>query len=812
MKTYALNKQAVSVLLLALLCIGTTAYAAATFPIQTPDDAKTWGLDSLGNLMRSPSADYAVQSLVLNPDFKVPLPGNLNHFVKNRQAALVLGKAMFWDMQVGSDGIQACATCHFQAGADVRTKNQVATQGNQVKYQRDGDIIGFFNAEKTGTDTFEEVLGRLWTPNFQLEGLDFPLVLTQNAFLPEDPEFGDTVAADTDAKNRNDVVGSMGLMKATFAGVTPGSPVDEYFEGTLGAMRQTTGRNAPPSINAIFNLLQFWDGRADTIFNGVNPIGRHDTSKPKYFVNRNGKLRELPFNMEMASLASQSVGPPLSDVEMSFAGRTWPDIGKKLTREGLMKPLAYQLVDPADSVLGPYSNWPNPGLKNANGLDVSSYKALVKAAFKDELWSKTTQGLTFSEAKLVQTNIDEQIMFQGSARVVSMPRAAKGKPSPPDLGAFTQMEANFSIFWGISVMLYEAELVTEQSRFDKWIEDPASNPLSTEEMDGLNVFVNQGKCIACHSGPEFTNATVRNTKNGREQIEPVRKTNGDPAFYDNGFYNVGMTPTVDDIQRGDKDPFGRPWGNSRQFLFEENGIMDIPFDIIGLPIRDLEARNPVDTNGDGIPDRQELWKVLLDLMTGLPTDELLVCIDLNMDGVCDLNDDIVIKTLDQDGNCKASSVRNVELNGPYFHNGGAATLQQILDNYDIGGKFRKDILNKVDMLPDIERLGLADASTPNGTNAEEALVAFILALTDNRVKTEAAPFDHPQLFIPVDGTAPILNPDNPQAFFSEQVAAGKIKELSATGSGGGAALQPFLNLDPFAGNTGKGDIVEVGSD
>ena len=61
----------------------------------------------------------------------------------------------------------------------------------------------------------------------------------------------------------------------------------------------------------------------------------------------------------------------------------------------------------------------------------------------------------------------------------------------------------------------------------------------------------------------------------------------------------------------------------------------------------------------------------------------------NMNGVCDLGDDIKIKALDQDGNCKASHLRNVELNGPYFHNGGAATLQQVLQNYDVGGKFNR---------------------------------------------------------------------------------------------------------------------------
>ncbi|MBL8532353.1 MAG: cytochrome-c peroxidase, partial [Betaproteobacteria bacterium] len=44
--------------------------------------------------------------------------------IVNRQKALVLGKALFWDMNVGSDGM-ACASCHFHAGADARVKNQM---------------------------------------------------------------------------------------------------------------------------------------------------------------------------------------------------------------------------------------------------------------------------------------------------------------------------------------------------------------------------------------------------------------------------------------------------------------------------------------------------------------------------------------------------------------------------------------------------------------------------------------------------------------------------------------------------------------
>ena len=67
----------------------------------------------------------------------VPRPSNLADFIRDEEAARVLGKALFWDMQVGSDGVQACATCHFRAGADPRKKNQVSPGLLRVLFQPD---------------------------------------------------------------------------------------------------------------------------------------------------------------------------------------------------------------------------------------------------------------------------------------------------------------------------------------------------------------------------------------------------------------------------------------------------------------------------------------------------------------------------------------------------------------------------------------------------------------------------------------------------------------------------------------------------
>jgi hypothetical protein len=55
---------------------------------------------------------------------KTPDAPNFGQFVQDRKALLALGKALFWDQQLGSDG-QSCATCHYHAGADNRSKNQL---------------------------------------------------------------------------------------------------------------------------------------------------------------------------------------------------------------------------------------------------------------------------------------------------------------------------------------------------------------------------------------------------------------------------------------------------------------------------------------------------------------------------------------------------------------------------------------------------------------------------------------------------------------------------------------------------------------
>jgi len=123
------------------------------------------------------------------------------------------------------------------------------------------------------------------------------------------------------------------------------------------------------------------------------------------------------------------------------------------------------------------------------------------------------------------------------------------------------------------------------------------------------------------------------------------------------------------------------------------------------------------------------------------------------------------------GSYKTPSLRNVDLTGPYFHNGGKATLMQVVDFYDDGSDFPSNPT----LAPLIKPLGLTAAQ-------RRAIVAFLLTLTDERVRLQKAPFDHPQLFIPNGDNTPGV--DN-------------LFELPATGALGGAPLSRFLNLNPF---------------
>jgi hypothetical protein len=117
---------------------------------------------------------------------------------------------------------------------------------------------------------------------------------------------------------------------------------------------------------------------------------------------------------------------------------------------------------------------------------------------------------------------------------------------------------------------------------------------------------------------------------------------------------------------------------------------------------------------------------------------------------------------------------------------------QAVDFYVRGGDF--PVTNAKDLDPAILPIILLQGIPSRQTD----LVNFLLTLTDQRVKDEAAPFDHPELFIPIDGRAPV-SPGSRAGFLATPQM---FKQLPAVGVGGrpGEGLPPlgtFLGLPPF---------------
>jgi cytochrome c peroxidase len=221
----------------------------------------------------------------------VPEPAGTGDFVKNRLAAIRLGKSLFWDMQVGSDGVQACATCHFRAGADPRSKNQL-------------------NPGSMHVPALDQSFSFDTGPNYQLRATHFPFrQLSDPSDRSSAPLF-----------DNNDVVSSQGIhyLARGPQGMFVSDP-DGFRVGSSNT-RRVEPRNTPSVINAVFNHRNFWDGRAESVFNGVNHVGTRDPHAKVVRALTPTRLEQVFVRLEHSSLASQAVAPIVSNFEMASPG------------------------------------------------------------------------------------------------------------------------------------------------------------------------------------------------------------------------------------------------------------------------------------------------------------------------------------------------------------------------------------------------------------------------------------------------------------------------------------------------------------
>jgi len=135
------------------------------------------------------------------------------------------------------------------------------------------------------------------------------------------------------------------------------------------------------------------------------------------------------------------------------------------------------------------------------------------------------------------------------------------------------------------------------------------------------------------------------------------------------------------------------------------------------------------------------------------------------------------------GAFKIPSLRNIELTGPYMHNGGLATLEQVIEFYSRGGNFNHQAKQSEKIFP----LHLMQNSSQNRAD----LIAFLKTLTDDRVRYERAPFDHPEIKIPhghVGNNVSVIA-NNP---LSPDLAQDEFLVIEAVGSNGNTVpLLPF---------------------
>jgi cytochrome c peroxidase len=610
----------------------------------------------------------------------VPDPPNLSDFVKDRAAAIALGKAFFWDTSVGSDGV-SCASCHFNAGADSRSLNQLDPGLRAIPV--DNRFTAPFKA------------------NYQLRASDFPFHRLAD---PNDHKSG--VLFET-----NDITSSQGVTRQTFTQLNPGNAQDKgsdtgfkpdpIFNDGNHSVRAAEPRNTPSVINAVFNFRNFWDGRARDEFNCVTPIGDLDPTARIVNAKDPNTLQAVPCRLEHSSLASQAVGPALSDLEMSYGGRSFPLVGRKML--SFDHALREQRVDPTDSVLGSYV------LKGSGKGLTPNYQTMIQAAFQPN-WYNANLIIT-----VTGTNPDGTPALRFDKPPTDNSGKGGGSLTSDKLASnqYLQIEYNFSLFWGLAIQLYESTLRADDSHFDQYFEGKYS--LTDSEKLGLDVFINKGKCLACHGGAETTNASVQNVKN--EKLERMLMGNNQVAVYDNGFYNTGvrmcagLNGPCDDVGIGATiGPLNLPLSMSRYFQLPQYCGLGSN----GMQTGCLNAPSITPRPEEGLPDAKLLQ----------PDERVAV-----------------------DGAFKTPGLRNVELTAPYFHNGGDLSLEQVVDFYNRGGNFPE--ANQANLDPNITPLGLTDAE-------KAGLVALMKSMTDERVRYQKAPFDHPEISVPNFGTVPAV--------------------------------------------------------
>jgi cytochrome c peroxidase len=307
---------------------------------------------------------------------------------------------------------------------------------------------------------------------------------------------------------------------------------------------------------------------------------------------------------------------------------------------------------------------------------------------------------------------------------------------------FALIQYNFSLFFGLAVQLYEATLVSDDTPWDRFRRenptptDPDLNPwtnatpnhISRLAVFGAHLFNDRTRGptnIRCSNCHEQNELTDASARRIAAAINGPVR-NRDGNVIDKGFNNIGVRPTDNDLGVGASDAFG-------SLSFAHRRFPD------GAPVGQAFDGG----RGQSVP-----------LVTGF--------------GV--------------QGAFKIPSLRNVALTAPYFHNGDVRTLREVVELYSRGGN--------VAPIQELDGTVIVPLGVPSLSCDEiDALVAFLETLTDDRVVSQRAPFDHPQLFVPNGHPG---NSSSTTDADGNGLADDLMVEIPAVGAQGGAPLPGFL--------------------
>ncbi len=733
---------------------------------------------------------YPLQNVPLPPvPGLVADPGLVNGIVVDKNMAIALGKALFWDMNAGSDG-QACGSCHFHAGADARVKNQINP--------------GEKSSKPSGQEFDILPSGNGGGPNYTVTLADFPLLQYPNPLDKTNslPTF-----------ITDDVVSSAGTFSGEFKGVTQFNGMndtcdrsaDPIFHVGITGTRRVEPRNAPTVINTGFNHRNFWDGRANNIFNGSSPWGDRDPTAGIWVKTGARSVEKQRLHLENSSLASLAMGPPLNPSEMSCRGRNLAAIGRKLL---MRKPLQNQKVHAEDSVFAPLSLTLSTASELKPGLN-TTYKAMITKAFNPKYWSYSALG-------------------------------PFGTPAPGQM-PYNQVEANFSLFYGIALQMYQSTLVSDQAPIDLTSRTPAYVPTwqglgySPEKIasliNGHELFVSN-HCNLCHGGPTLTtaavatNATLVTPHNPNKYFGPEQnqraygpqalgpqsgakavgisrftnvivrdETQGGPKLMDFGFANTGVADPDSDPGVGGVDDFGQPLSFSDQYLtYLLGNPANKTFDPGVTTVRTCNfiPEVPFATN---VPDADDWRFTNADGLIAAVSDPN--CFSLNAAYIptvaaAQANLGTQKMAVANKAAFKIPSLRNVELTGPYMHNGSMATLEQVVEFYSRHGNV--DNGNKHAIVNGLTLGTPGDVDVPESVRVQNRadVVAFLKTFTDDRVRYEKAPFDHPEVIVPNghEGNDVSVTAGNP---LSPDLAKDELLVVPAVGANGRS--DPLLPFD-----------------